>query len=558
VYSRYREPAWEALNLWDEHTWGADAAVRCPEGEDSHSQWHHKAIHAYTARSISLLLQRDGVAELARYLPRDSRDDFLLFNPLPWARTLSGPIQPALTRIRGTDDDGTAGRHHLDRRPLTVWHMEDLASPPFGSEARWLPPTVVPGFGYTVVPGENVRTDPGLTGSSEAGVVENSRFRITFDREEGGVTSLYDRLLDWEWVDTDSPYPFHGYVHEQVADRDADWPRSLLFAQEWRAPRAETPPGWKTTWRSRREQPAGLTDHRVFETALGYAVVQRLQAPGCVGPLTQRVLLPHEGGYVECESWWQMGLTDHPEATYLLFPFNVPGAVPRFDLGCQPVVPEIDQLPGVCRDYFTVQGWVDFSNDDLGVTVATPENPMVQIGDFHFGHYQTRFDLERALLLGWVTNNYWETNFRAHQPGRVHARYRIQPHAGPFNEAAAHRFGVEAMADELVLQPLTEPRVGSAKLPVKGQLLRLPEPPVMTLHVKPATDGAGLIVRMLNASDEPQVARIGAEILQIVAAKRCDLFEVPVDALAIADGVVSVDMPARQVTVIRLATDVAQ
>ena len=46
-------------------------------------------------------------------------------------------------------------------------------------------------------------------------------------------------------------------------------------------------------------------------------------------------------------------------------------------------------------------------------------------------------DLSRALVLGWVTNNYWETNFRAHQPGAVSARYRLVPHAGPCDEAAA-------------------------------------------------------------------------------------------------------------------------
>jgi hypothetical protein len=114
-----------------------------------------------------------------------------------------------------------------------------------------------------------------------------------------------------------------------------------------------------------------------------------------------------------------MGLTVHPEATYVLYPFNVPNATARLDLGGQPMAVGSDQLPGVCLDYFTVQGWVDLSNEELGVTVAMPENPMVQLGDFHFAHNQAECTLERAMLLGWVTNNYWETNFRPHQPGQV-------------------------------------------------------------------------------------------------------------------------------------------
>jgi hypothetical protein len=35
-----------------------------------------------------------------------------------------------------------------------------------------------------------------------------------------------------------------------------------------------------------------------------------------------------------------------------------------------------------------------------GLTVAVPDNPMVQLGGFHFGHDQAEFALERAMLLG--------------------------------------------------------------------------------------------------------------------------------------------------------------
>src|SRR5688500_5402162 len=213
-----------------------------------------------------------------------------------------------------------------------------------------------------------------------------------------------------------------------------------------------------------------------------------------------------------------MGLNVHPEATYILYPFNVPDASARLDLGGQPMVVGSDQLPGVCLDYFTVQGWVDLSNEELGVTVAMPENPMVQLGNFHFAHNQAECALERAMLLGWVTNNYWETNFRAHQPGRVHARYRIKPHRGGFNEVQAHHFGLEAAHAQPVFQHLGEPERHLLLLPEAGALLRLPEnlsldSPVLTLHVKPAERQPGVIVRLFNASDHDQPAEIHSGVL---------------------------------------------
>ncbi|HEX5418051.1 MAG TPA: hypothetical protein VFZ25_20530, partial [Chloroflexota bacterium] len=81
-----RAAARRALNFFDEHTWGADVSIRRPDDEDSRSQWHHKLGYAYTARSLSLLLARDGLAELSRRASRSPDDQLLIFNPLPWER----------------------------------------------------------------------------------------------------------------------------------------------------------------------------------------------------------------------------------------------------------------------------------------------------------------------------------------------------------------------------------------------------------------------------------------------------------------------------------------
>jgi alpha-mannosidase len=295
----------------------------------------------------------------------------------------------------------------------------------------------------------------------------------------------------------------------------------------------------------------------VYRTPLGQYIIQSLSAPGCASPLKQSVFLPDTENYIECESWWDMGLNAHPEATYILYPFNVPNASARLDLGGQPMVMGSDQLPGVCLDYFTVQGWVDLSNEELGVTVAMPENPMVQLGDFHFAHNQAECALERAMLLGWVTNNYWETNFRAHQPGRVHARYRIKPYGGAFNELQAHRFGLEAAYAQPLFQHLGEPERHPPLLPEAGPLLRLPESfspdsPILTLHVKAAERQPGVILRLFNASDQDQSAEIGPGFLRIISAQLCDLLERTQGSIEVQNGTVTLNVPARRVTAVLL------
>ncbi|HJR80562.1 MAG TPA: glycosyl hydrolase-related protein, partial [Anaerolineales bacterium] len=341
------------------------------------------------------------------------------------------------------------------------------------------------------------------------------------------------------------------------ADPSHVWPRNLMFYMEWMSDEVERLRGWKPEWPVERRGPTRVIQHRVYRTPLGYYIIQSLEAPGCVGPLKQSVFLPDTENYIECESWWDMGLDVHPEATYILYPFNVPDASARLDLGGQPMAMGSDQLPGVCLDYFTVQGWVDLSNEELGVTVAMPENPMVQLGDFHFAHNQSECALERAMLLGWVTNNYWETNFRPHQPGRVHARYRIKPHHGGFNELQAHRFGQETVYPQPLFQHLGEPERHPPVLPQAGSLLQLPqnispESPVQTLHVKTAERQRGVIVRLFNASDQDQPAQIGSGFLRILNAQPCDLLERPQGSIEVQNGTVTLNVPPRRVTTVLL------
>lgn len=547
----YRQQAWDHLMFWDEHTWGADIAVARPDSDDTLSQWNHKAHYAFQARSLSLLLQRDALAALAQQVERATAADLLLVNPLPWERTLSGDVSDWVLTQRGSADDSTAGRHFQDREPHVRRRQAHNAdtSIDLDAEHTLLPPTPVPAFGYTVVPRSQLRTYKLGDAASEDAHVETDFCQFSFDTEQGGVTRWFDKQLHHEWVDPNADYALNTFVHEEVADHAHPWPRHRLFEMHWDAEVVELDRGWKSGWRARRRTPTTLLAHHVFRLPTGIRVVQELEAPGIAGTLVQTTFLPYNAPWVEFNARWHLSSTTHPESTYLAYPFNLPLAVPHLDLGGQAIQPGADQLPGVCFDYYTVQNWVDFNNGLLGVTVATPDNPMVQLGGFHFGDNQSSFNLTRALLLGWVTNTYWETNFRAHQPGQVGARYRVLPYAGPFNEANAHRFGLDAAHDTLLLQQLGEP-ASQPRWPTRGSLLSLPELPVLTLHVKPSPEGT--VVRLLNTSDSPQQATIRAGLLSFQSAQRCDLFEQPEAELAVTQNQLSLELAPRQVVTVKL------
>jgi hypothetical protein len=544
----YRDPAWESLNLYGEHTWGADTASNEPQLEDSLSMDNHKKNLAYTARSLSLLLERDALADFSHFVPRNDPTELLIFNPLPWEREISGPIPKNVLIPRGLNDDQSSSRHFLGRmaQPTDFW--SGRAETGSNGGMGWLlAPVKVPAFGYSVV-GWDALTSMSEAAESEENVVENGRYRITFNVQKGGIVSLFDKQLEHEWVDTAAGYPLHGFIHEEVADHEAPEPRKLLCTVNWMTDTA-TERGWHPDWKANRTAPSKLLLHKVYTLPFGTVVEQILEHEQ-TGKIYQRTFLPKEGNQIEFQSEWQMGTTIHPEATYLMFPFNIPNAQARFDIGGVPVRPHLDQIPGSCRDYFTVQGWVDFNNSKYGMTIATPENPMVQLGDFHFAHNQSEIHLERAMMLGWVTNNYWETNFPGAQPGTVTARYSILPYEGNFDETRAHKFASESEHARPMIQHLGETPAENL-LPASGSLLNLPKPPILTLSLRRSTEG-GVLLTLFNASDETQNATISSGLIPFTSAWNCDLLGNRQVKLPVKNGVVETSIEARRLTTLLL------
>lgn len=538
----YRRQAWDALHLWHEHTWGWYHHVGDPQGEDGLSQWNHKAHAAYLVRSLSRLLVRDGAAEIALRVKPKEGDGIVVFNPLPWARMAWGEVPCATVEPGKFPADPSATRHAQDN---------------FGGQPYRLPPTEIPAYGYAVVPRDRLVPGKGERRHEEDATVENDHLRISFDLRRGGIASWYDKKLRRQIVDRSWDYPLGSVVYETVADREG-WSRHRFFSGM-----DFTLKGhgrcWHSGWRARRHGAGELLSHQVYRGDDWIEIIETLQYADLVGPVTLRYLLPAHAPQLDLRAWWDMSLCTHPEATYVAMPFAVPGAVARLDIGGLAMQPGKDQLPRCCQDYFTVQRWVDFSSKDFGVTIACPENPMVQLGDFHFAHDQSEFTLERALLLGWVTNNYWETNFRGHQPGRVTARYVMQPHAAGFDEAKAHRFGAE-IDQPPIYQSAAQLQLPGAWLPRAGSFLKLPASPVLVLHVLPQwasedaspASGKAVVLRLLNASGVRRTARIADGILKIASAQVCDLFSRPVRSLAVRAGECLIPMDARAMVVVKV------
>ncbi len=431
--------------LYSEHTWGSDYTVSLPFNEDSWVMSLHKSKLVADARSASVFAEREVLAQAVKQLDPPDDAALVVFNPLPFERTVTGMVPGGVSFARGGEDD-SASRHFQDRHrdteltwlnraPENFWHQ----SPEFMLRPCDLPPN-----GHVVLNRDQAFFSPfdGMTETQDA-VVSLGHSILECDLERGGLKSW--QFGGRELVDQDAHWSFGGYVHERVIT-SAENPRAALFEMDWGSPEFEIPDGWHTNWVAERHGANRVAMHRVRSMQHGTEIQQIIEVPGAASDLQLTIFAPIFADWIEFRAHWLCGLDPHPQSQYLVFPFALDRPRTWVDVSI-PIEPEKDQLPGVQRDYYTCQNTVEFWGPEGGVMVALPENPMVQLGGFHFGRSVNPLRIERAHLMGWVTSNYWETNFPPVQPGRVTARYRVAPYRGGYDAERTRRFGLDAAYD---------------------------------------------------------------------------------------------------------------
>ncbi len=448
------DAAWRNVVLFDEHTWGAWNSISEPEGAFTRQQWETKRQFALDAQRQSGELLQQAAAHLA---PANERTDrFAVFNTSSWPRT-DVVILPATWRRLGdrvTDCDGRPVPSQRLRSGELAVLVQDV--PPLG------------GAVYNLGPGEPCS---GASVRVSGMQLANDVLTVQIDPRAGTIGSLRHRAIDAELVDHSTAAGLGDYLY--VAGRRPDNPRV-----------------------------SELQNIEVVENGPLVASVRvEAKAPGCHS-LTREVRLTAGADHVDVVVDLDKRKVLDPEAVYLAFPFAIPQPRVRVDVAWGVVRPEADQLPGACRNYYTAQRWVDVSNDAQGITLATIDAPLIEIGGITtdatvVGWRQQAQDA--SLLYSYVMNNYWETNYLAAQPGRATIRYALRPH-GRFDAAAAKRFGIERS------QPLIPAPLANGQAPSYESLVQVAPPEVIISRLKPSEDGRALMVRLFNASDQVQRA----------------------------------------------------
>lgn len=463
--------AWRDVLLYSEHTWGAAASVTQPEAAMTINQWNVKREFALEGERKSQALFAL-VGEKAG--PRHGSIDVI--NTSSWARGGVVLVSPGLS---------TAGNRVVDA------HGKPLPSQRLSSgELAVLIPSI-PGLGssrLTVTSGSPIA--PSHPVVFRDGELRNSRLRARIDPISGNIAELTMDGVDGNLIDSRAGWTLNEFVLLQGDD-----------VQHLGKSGAATV--------TVEEQGPLVVTLRVESSA-----------PLCKS-LVRRIRLAADQDFLELYNTVDKQRAEyaksadekgrHPvlkESLQFAFPFAVTGGQLTVDGAFSSVRPELDQLPGSCKNWMPVGRWVDVSNSSIGVTWVTLDAPLIEVGGITATKLNSQTDPEvwmrhldpTQTFFSWVMNNHWGTNYRAWQEGPVTFRYALRPHRGA-DFAEANRFAT-GLSQSLVV-------VAAAEVsPSHEPLLRVEPTDILIQELKPSDDGKTWIVRLFNASGKTENVRM--------------------------------------------------
>ena len=233
------------------------------------------------------------------------------------------------------------------------------------------------------------------------------------------------------------------------------------------------------------------------------------------------------------------------EAVYIMFPLELTNPHFHLDLNGVPLEPEVEQLPGSCRDWYGIGRWAEVNDGEVSVTLVPLDSPLIQVGGITSGRWAAHLDAHEATLVSWALHNHWDTNFKASQGEAILLRYRLTSRRG-YDPAVSSRFAIETTVPPLIV------RVPGAALGKRGQFRSVSPEGVAEVQLKRAADQRGLIVHAYNLTTTEQRIALRFVALNVTQAWLCSPLEDDREELVVVDNGVELLLPGRGVACARV------
>lgn len=433
-FQKITEEAYQNSLIFEEHTWGASSSISNPTGEHTLAQLNHKKEYAYNAADLSAYMVNYQLDRMANN-PWQSKkyDGVLLVNPtgvtlqhqlkLPDHIAQDTPRKLKATRVKGL----------LPYDVISTVPYGTIEMPPF--TAKRIPLAQL----------EAIHDKKAAGCQIDETKIETPFYCIELRPETKFIRQITEKATGHKLIHEESEWGFFDLIEENTDERYASPSRENLYRTDVME-RYHGISNWNHDWKATRRGIDKLFDFHVEENGENITLCYRSESK-TLKNIEQRITFSTVHKAISLDVTFDKTAVCDPEGIYFAFPLHL-------DADWECVYDTMDafvkldeqQLGAMCRDYLTIDKSISLFDKNFGYTLACPDAPMVQVGDFRFAKETRQVERnENPLLLAWPLNNYWCTNFAPSQDGKMSFHYELSTFEA-FDEKEAYRAGVQAAA----------------------------------------------------------------------------------------------------------------
>jgi hypothetical protein len=399
------------LCFFDEHTWGSIDSIGRPHDLDVLGQYNEKSRYAYLAVGLSKLL----LSQRARSKFFHEENGYHVVNTAPqpwsgWVSVLSTAFREPVNAFRDVESNRVfpVERRHGFAQFARANSPDDISpESDQGTIADFVPGHTVR-FWVDNLPGHSslhlVSTDPKdvtlpepplpTVKTDDHGWPISAQWgnQLLFDRSPGDFVAVEFTKFGGRWI---YPELLHGdkskrketlaWTHAEAVGKTTveETPHTICYKQSLQHPRLK----WLTrTLEIHKANPRASLTVRLYRTSS------------------------------ELPEWFFIGSS-----------LAIDGkTMPQSSCGGVPFVPFVDQLPGTCRDYFGIDGWIGYMSGVTQRIWISRDAPLVTFGENPepLLHRSSPPEMMNSVY-AMVYDNTWMTNFLCDQHGIMEFRFDL-------------------------------------------------------------------------------------------------------------------------------------
>ncbi len=468
---------YDNLLFYDEHTHGAAESVSDPLAQNTINQWGMKSSYAWEAAKKSHALEEKAMAFIEPTIPKSDNPTIAVFNTLNWKRSglvelfIQNEVIPEGNEIRILDSENNEIPYHR--------YEQRMEGAYFGLWVEDIPP-----MGYKTL--KVVKSDGEMKESMPRNDnFENDFYKVEIDGKNAIVTSIIDKELSLELLDSADTLSLGQFIYEQLNNRH-ELERLTAGNRD-------------TVYKPLGLRRSVLKDIKVVDKVNGpiyNSVFLVGNIPICADErgVTIEIRLYHFQKNIEfIYNMFKLPVVD-PEGVYIAFPFKLKDGNLAFEVQGGIVYPGHNQLEGSSADWNTIQNFASIKNSNSQLVFVSNDIPLVQFGDINTGRYYYRLVPKTNHIFSWVLNNYWVTNFKASQEGELSWKYSITSSDDNSNMFAT-KFGMGERVPSLSRVILPSHVATDTKL-ISKSFLEIESPNLIMVNSTISMDGNGIILHL--------------------------------------------------------------